>query len=168
MKCATFITILFIISNLSFAQVNNFQLTLKSNITFPQCSIEKLIGDSLEISQSGETQWIKVDSILEIRQVYDSQFWTGAGIGFLVGAIAGGVIAKATSNDSEPSKVNFNFDMSGLAVLGGIVLGSVTGFTAGGIIGASAGSDEVYELSQHRLEQKLKIVEYIISKERKN
>ena len=164
MKFAITIIILLIIPFISFAQQKNLAITLRNGATIWQSNIEELSKDSVKISDSERFQWVKVDSILEIREIKKSKFWQGAGIGFLGGATVGGVIAKATYKKSEPSKDSFSFDFSGLNTLAGIVAGGVLGFSVGGAIGASAGSDEVYDLSQKTLDQKLQIIKSIILK----
>ncbi len=162
MKYAIFITFLFIISNLSFAQTNNFQITLKNNEIISQCCIEELSGHLVKISRLWISRWVKVDSIIEIRKVYKSKFLKGVGIGFFAGLLAGGLVGEVTRNHSGSSG---GVDLSGLNILIGAAIGAATGTILGGVIGVSAGIDDVYDFSQLNLEQKLKKVEYIISAE---
>ena len=101
MRFSIITTILLIISNLSFAQESNTHLTLTDIDTLFQTSIEELIEDSVKISIVGQSQWIKVDSIIEIRQVKKSKFWQGAGIGLLGGAVLGGVLGRASYEEPD-------------------------------------------------------------------
>jgi hypothetical protein len=156
-------------SSLSFAQENNTHLTLINSDTLFQISIEELIDDSVKISFLGQSQWIKVDSILEIRKIKKSKFWQGAGIGFLGGAVMGGVIGRASYKKSAPSSGNFNFSLGpGFNTFFGAVIGGITGTLVGGVVGASYGKDELYDLSQKKLEQKIEIIESFIAKKNKD
>ncbi len=169
MKSAIIISILLIISNVSLAQESNTNLTLVNSNTLIQSSMEELIADSVRISLSGQSQWVKVDSVLEIRIIKKSKFWQGAGIGFLGGAVFGGVLGAASYSKPSPSDSYFNVDSGpGLSTFGGVVLGGLTGTLVGGIIGASSGKDKVYDLSQKNLEEKIKIIKSIIAKKNKD
>ena len=169
MKCTITITILLILSNLSFAQQKNINLTLRNGDILSQTSIEKLIEDSVKISISGQPQWIKADSIIEIRQIKKSKFWKGAGIGLLTGTAVGAIIGRASYKEADASDDSWNFDFGpGLSTFGGAVLGGLTGTLVGGIVGASSGKDEVYDLSQKKLEQKIEIIKSIMAKKNKD
>ncbi|MBC8181717.1 hypothetical protein H8E88_11410 [candidate division KSB1 bacterium] len=151
-----------------FAQVNNLNLTLSNGKKIAQGSIEKLVGDSTKISSLGPTQWIKVDSLIEIKLVKKSKFWKRAGIGFSIGGTFGGAIASVTYEKPAPTPGSFNIESKGLNTFGGVIFGSFTGTLVGGIIGASSGKDKVYDLSQKNLEQKLEIIQSIIAKKTKD
>jgi hypothetical protein len=148
-------------------QTQDYQITLSSGDKIGQISFEKRIGDSVVISHSGQSQLVKIDSIIEIRKIKDSKFWLGAGIGLLGGAVIGGAVGAASYKESDPSPGTFNFDFSGLTLLSGAVLGGFTGSVCGGLIGLVAGRDEVYNLSEKSHMEKLMIIESIKSHESK-
>lgn len=163
MKCSIFITFLLIISNISFAQENNLRLTLINSDTLFQSYIEELIEDSVKISSLQQSQWIKVDSIIEIRQHKGSKFWAGAGLGLLGGAVLGGLIGDATY-EHDPN--SFFGDTSAWRAADYALHGGIYGALGGSIVGALLGKDKVYNLSQKKLEQKIEILNFFVVKEK--
>jgi hypothetical protein len=103
MKIRITILTLSLAVNSLLAQENNWQLTLVNGDTISNVSFQNLVGDSLAISQSGQTNWINVESITEIRKIVESEFWTGAGIGAIVGTGLGAIIASSSNKKSTPN-----------------------------------------------------------------
>jgi len=78
-------------------------------------------------------------------------------VGFLVGAISGTIIGAASYK--KPTGA-FAFDLGpGPAEAGGALLGAAGGFLVGGIIGASLGYNETYNL---RAEKTLRMKRWIL------
>jgi hypothetical protein len=158
MKIRITILTLSLAVNSLLAQENNWQLTLVNGDTISNVSFQNLVGDSLAISQSGQTNWINVESITEIRKIVESEFWTGAGIGAIVGT------ASSSNEKSTPNSFSIRLDQ-GIVTAIGAALGSVSGIIIGGTVGTLAGKDEVYDLSEIGLRNKLQIIQTILSKD---
>jgi hypothetical protein len=90
---------------------------------------------------------IPIDSIAVVVHYKEGHFWTGAGIGFVAGAIMGGVIGASSISKQNPS--NPTAPLTGLSEDGkvalGMVIGAPLGFFAGGIIGGT-GEYVTYDL----------------------
>jgi hypothetical protein len=91
------------------------------------------------------------DSIKYLLRKKESNF----GLGFLFGAIAGGVFGAATSSDSNGS-FDFGFSAAGKGL--SIVFGALIGGILGGVVGLAAGADEKYQLEKYDTEYKRKIL----------
>ena len=89
---------------------------------------------------------IDVADIKFIRIVKKSKFWTGAGLGFLMGGVLGASLG-ASYAEKEKSKPYFLAGyMADWAILGyGLGLGAITALL-GGLIGASAGRDKTIQI----------------------
>ena len=170
MKIVIMITMLFLTTNSLLAQENIWYLTLSNGDTISSISLQSLVGDSLVISHLGETNWIPVESIVEMRKVGKSKFRKGIGIGFVAGAAIGALIGLATygkpSSDGSFFEEGSTIDLGpGVNALAGGIIGGLAGFVVGGIIGSSySGKDEIYDLSQKKHEQKLEMIRLLVSK----
>ena len=154
-------------SNYTFAQNKNYQITFTSGDTISQVSMERVEGDSVEVLRDGQSQWLKIDSIVEIRQVKKMDLWPTTWIAALGGGVIGGVIGKAAYKP-ESSTGYFNFDFTGLNIVAGAVAGVLIGGALGITYEAIEGADEVYDLSDKTLEQKIDRIQFIISKVKNN
>ena len=105
--------------------------------------LQRLDGDSLVITLSGDSLRIPVDSILVIRTMKRYGILKGAAIGMVVGAAAGVLLGGKSY---------------------GRLIFSSAGFGLGGLIGAGLGRNEIYDFSHQHLEQKLRIIDYLLSK----
>ena len=174
MKHLFMILFVVIISHPSFAGQNNLQFVLTSSDTLSQATLLQLHADSVEISHSGQVQWVAIDSISEIRHIKKSKFWKGAGIGLLGGAFAGGVIGRITykKDEDEPDSgpgpdFNIDIDSPGLSTFGGAFFGAIAGTLIGASAGAYAGRDRLYDLSNKSREEKREVIQSIIGKKTK-
>lgn len=145
------------------AQQNNLNLILFNGDAISNFSTQKLVGDSIMISHLGEAKLIAIESIIAIRKVAKSEFWKGAGIGFFAGAAAGLLILAATYEKPKSSDWNINIGPPPEVAVG--VLGGLAGFFVGGVIGTTAGEDEIYDLSHMNPERKLKKIREELSKQ---
>jgi len=100
-----------------------------------------------------------------MRRVGKSKFWKGAGIGFLAGGATGGLIGAATYEEStEPlADIFINPARQGEAIVTGALLGGISGFIIGGLVGSSAGKEQVYDFTQKTREQKSATLHFIVA-----
>jgi len=142
----TFLKISFIIMILGFsaslasAQEWTLRLISISSDTLNACSIDSLSDVVLFASCDGKAKSIPIDSIAIMDRFKEGHFLKGAAIGTLVGVAAGTIIGYATYQKPE-SKSNgfFTIDLGpDLVALSGGVIGGVSGFVVGGLIGASS------------------------------
>jgi hypothetical protein len=105
------------------------------------CAIDSIGDNTLHVRLiRSPTSEIRIDSVTSIIREHDSQFLLGAGVGFLSGAVLGGMIgyfSNSSSDDQEWSLVS-----KGFSTAGGAMYGSILGIGVGGIIGSVAGSDD--------------------------
>jgi len=157
--------------NRSTTSLFNWFITLSNGDVVSIISLQNLVGDTLFISQLGEIIRIPIDSIVEIRNVGESGFAKGAGIGFLAGMGAGILIHTATYEKPKPKSSSFfsgGFEIGpGPEVAAGI-LGGLAGFLVGGIIGHNSGEDKIFNLSELNHEQKIELIQELISNEKDN
>lgn len=164
MKFALSLVLILFIPTLSFAAQNSFNLTFSSGKNLENVAIKCMDGDSLEITHAGTVQWIKIDSLVTIKQIKDSNFWKGAGYGFFSGAVLGAILGGTSSGGSDNSgEFDLDFEGPGWIILSGVIVGTA-GATVGGVIGALDGTDKVYDLSNKNLDEKKKIINSILSK----
>jgi hypothetical protein len=162
----------------SWSKSERWRIIAANGDTISNVLLERLEEDSLVVATSPEQpgdqnlKWIAVTSIAELRQIKNTKFGKGAGIGFLGGMVVGAVIGATLSNASEPvidSGDSFALDLSemskGMSILAGGFLGGIAGFGLGGAIGSAAGKDEVYDLSRMDAETKVKTIQWILSKD---
>lgn len=160
--------ICFMFASAVLARENNWQLTLANGDTISSVLLQRLQGDSLAISfaisDTTLMKWISVESIVELRKVKKSKFWKGAGIGFVAGAAVGALIGRASYEEPEPTPGDWNLDFGpGFNTSVGGILGAPVGFLLGGIIGSSAGKDEIYDFTQMKYKQKLDLISSLVS-----
>jgi len=149
-------------SNTLLAQKNNWYIKISNGDILSSVSLQGLVGDSLAISHLGETNWIPVDSIVEMRKLRKSNFWKGVGIGVVAGAVTGALIGYALYELSPREGFDFGPVFSALA-------GGITGLPAGCLVGgviSSSGKEEIYYLTRRKHEQKLVLIRWILSKDR--
>jgi len=152
----TIINICILNSQLS-AQEDTWKLIRTSGDTLRACTLDSLPDIVLYITSNGEAFSLPIDSIATLSRVKEGHFRGGAGVGFLVGAISGTIIGAASYK--KPTGA-FAFDLGpGPAEAGGALLGAAGGFLVGGIIGASLGYNETYNL---RAEKTLRMKRWIL------
>lgn len=162
MKIRNVLLLFFIFANALPAQNKAWQIKLAGGGMLSNVSLQNVIGDSLAISQAGQTRRIAVDAVIEMRRDGKSKFWKGAGIGLLAGGATGALIAAATYEESTGP---FAVDPAGRGgtTIAGAVLGGIPGFIIGGLVGSSAGKAQVYDLSGKTREQKSATLRFIIA-----
>ena len=173
MKTKIYIIIYLLSTSSLLSMSNNWKLTLINGDTISNISLQRLEGDSLVISDTTFTKCILVDSIIEVRQINKSYFREGAGIGLLGGVIIGVLIGSAAYKESGPSsgesKDSINLDFMpggpGINTLAGGILGGLSGFLVGGIIGAFSRKDEIYDLLLKNHDQKMNMIKLILLNE---
>ena len=175
-KTAIATLVIFIISSSSLWSKNeDWQITLANGDMISHVSLQRLEDDSLVVSSLSETssdaqsfKWIPVESIIELRQIKYSKFRKGAEIGCLCGAAAGIVFGTGAglSVFEEDEDIDILQVSEGALVMG--IFGGLAGSVLGGLVGlvgSTAGKDEVYALSRMDHETKLKTIQRILSKD---
>jgi hypothetical protein len=99
----------------------------------------------LLLDASGKDVSADIADIKAIRIMKKSKFWTGAGIGVLIGGAAGAILGYS-SGDDDPGMM-FTFTAGQKALMGGIGFGLV-GLLLGGIAGAGAGTDNTFQIDR--------------------
>ena len=168
MRYSIIFTFVLLLGNLSFAQNVDWRVTLAVGQIINDVALKELSGDSLAVVRNGKTQWIPVQSIIEIRLVRKTTFWQGAKIGGIIGSIAGilhgAINVKVPLDMAETQAEIVLFKMIIVSVTG--FLGAVYGGLVGGMIGSLAGIDEVYDLSQMNPASKLNLLHKALLRDR--
>jgi hypothetical protein len=119
-------------------------VTLRGETIAP-CTIGPVVGSIVSLDVAGGVRLLHVDSIASLTREVDSQLWTSAGYGAVIGVVVGGVIGVANYRQQTESM------LAGMEVasagLEGALLGGVAGFTAGLLVGAALSADEKYEFT---------------------
>jgi len=133
--------------NLIFAQPQLWEIYSTSNQPFVNVTVDKYESDSLYIKSMNQLFTLHQDSIKYLLKRKESNF----GLGFLFGAIAGGIFGAASSSGSDGffSEIGKGFS---------IVFGALIGGTLGGVIGLAAGADEKYQIEKLESEDKRKLL----------
>jgi len=95
---------------------------------------------SLLTLRNGKYMRIPVDSIAVVVHYRDGHFWTGAGIGFVAGGLAGTIIGVATAAKPDPAKPEtqlFSWVNTDNSMSVGLIVGAPLGFVVGGVIGGT-------------------------------
>jgi hypothetical protein len=141
--------------------------------SFPKVFIESLDDRSLLTVVDGMSYAIPVDSIVRLCQRRPNGFWTGAGIGYLAGGLAGLVVGlsnlTSTRNCNWPlcaGNAGYNTESEKSSNYGEMLLftagGFAGGFLVGGVIGSGFGGDVVYDLHGMNTGEKFAVIHSII------
>ena len=142
--------------SISAAQINGWTVITSAQDTLGPCTIGALAGGFVYLSCDSSSMRLPVDSLKIILRQGEPHFWSSAGYGTLAGVAVGALFGFATYQRPSGS---FTFDFGpGAAAFGGAILGGVAGFAIGGIVGASSGGEEKYDLSGATTEEKVKIL----------
>jgi hypothetical protein len=135
------------LQNEIFAQTQLWEIYSTSDQPYINVTIFKYVPDSIYIKLMNQVFVLHQDSIKYLLRKKESNF----GLGFLIGAIAGGIFGGATSSSSdEPYDMGFSDSGESLSVVSGAIIGGLLG----GIVGLASGADEKYYLENLITEHK--------------
>lgn len=129
------------------AQPQLWDLYTNSNQPFVNITVDKYESDSLYINSTDQLFILHQDSIKYLLKKKESNF----GLGFLFGAVAGGILGAASSSSSGKFLSELGNGLS-------IVFGALIGGAIGGVAGLAAGADEKYELEKLNTEVKRELL----------
>lgn len=130
-----------------FAQPQLWEIYSTSNQPFVNVAVDKYESDSLYVKFMDRTIVLHQDSIQYLVQRHTSRF----GVGFLIGAVVGGIFFNLSSQGSG----NFFSELGRLSVT---AFGIVIGGTIGGVIGLAQGTNTKYRLEKMNTEEKRKLL----------
>ena len=110
--------------------------------------------------ESGAEVSAEIERISVITIVKKSNFWMGAGIGFLIGGGAGAIVGAA---NADADKFDLPTEHAVLLVGG---MGGIIGAIIGGFIGKAAGKDEKLQIEEKSDSKIKKILEELRKKAR--
>ena len=134
---------------------DSWDLAMASGDTLKGCQVVSVSDSLVAVTRGQSHSAIPVDSITSVFSHMEGHFWTGALIGTIVGAAAGGAIGSSTYKAPKAESNGFFAGSptgglgKGLAAAGGVFIGGVAGFVVGGLIGGNSHSDKEIDLS-HR------------------
>jgi hypothetical protein len=133
------------------AQTQLWDIYSTSDQPYVNVTIFKYISDSLYIKSMNQVFVLHQDSIKYLLRKKESNF----GLGFLIGAIAGGIFGAATSTSSnELYDMGFSDRGESLSIVSAALIGGVLG----GVVGLASGADEKYQIEKYSTEGKRKIL----------
>jgi hypothetical protein len=154
MKLNTIVFVLISINfleNKIFAQPQLWEIYSTSGQPYINVTIDKYERDYLYIKLMDHLFALHQDSIKYLIRKKESNF----GVGFLIGAIGGGILGAATSSGSnEPYDLGFSDSGESLSIVSGAIIGGILG----GIVGLASGADEKYQIEKYPIEGKRKIL----------
>lgn len=144
---------------------DNLTVKLSTGLSLRGKLMDDVSDSSFAFESNREVHFIPVNSLESILRHRESRFWTGAGIGVVVGAALGGIIGYATYSKPQRKPGEwFVLDFGpGLNTAAGAIVGVPIGFAIGGTIGASMGGDDVINMSGTGYQVKLMIIRMVIS-----
>ncbi|HEX9739960.1 MAG TPA: hypothetical protein VGA29_04225 [Ignavibacteriaceae bacterium] len=137
----------------TFAQPQLWEIYTISDQPFINVTVDKYESDSLYIKSAFQLIALHQDSIKYLIKRNESQF----GLGFLIGAVLGGVLIGLTADENEGF---FSELWRGTATFFGIILGGAIG----GIMGLAAGTDTKYNLEKLDSETKRVLLNRLFAK----
>lgn len=157
------------LAGISSADVNTWNLVLSKGDTLFHCKLLRVSNGMLVFSQD-VVDSVSIESLSAVFRHSEGSFWTGAGYGAIAGGAVGAIIGAASYEEPKPnpnggyfSNLNLGFGSPALSAVGGGILGAAGGFIIGGIIGASSGDEDSYELSDRPQNARIMILEMIRS-----
>lgn len=130
-----------------FAQLQLWEIYTTSNQPFVNVFIDKYESDSLFIKSMNQLFILHQDSVKYALKRNEPNF----GIGFIIGAVLGGIFGNAIYQDGEES---YDLGFSAIGRLSSTILGIVAGGALGGLAGLSAGIDNKYQIEKLSTEDK--------------
>jgi hypothetical protein len=154
-KMKSKITSLIVIINISFISTQDCQwnILLAHGDTLLNVSLEYFTGDYLLITTGAETYWISINSIIEMTKLRKSKAVEGMGYGFLAGGAIGALIGLASYRERGELLSGPGYSAIGFGTIGGIL-----GIVIEGGVGASAGMNQIYDLSHSTYEEKVTLI----------
>ncbi|MBI3195785.1 MAG: hypothetical protein HYZ34_15160 [Ignavibacteriae bacterium] len=141
------IAILFVVASTSIAQPELWEVYTNSNQPFINVVIDKYESDSVYMKSMNFEIVLHQDSIQYLIMRRESHF----GLGFVGGAVVGGILMNVISEKSDNPLANlFRSDETVIGMLGGGMLG--------GIIGAAGGQDKKFEFRKLDTEEKRELL----------
>jgi hypothetical protein len=142
-----FIVLINFLQNEIFAQPQLWEIYSISDQPYINVTIDKYESDSLYIKSTDHLFVLHQDSIKYLLREKESNF----GLGFLIGAVGGGIFGAAISSSSnEFYDMGFSDTGKSLSIVSGAIIGGVLG----GIVGLASGADEKYQLEKLTTEHK--------------
>jgi len=133
------------------AQSQLWEIYSTSDQPYINVTIDKYESDYLYIKSMNNLFVLHQDSIKSLIMEKKSNF----GIGFLIGAVGGGIFGAATASSSnEPYDLGFSDSGESLSIVSGAIIGGILG----GIVGLASGADEKYQIEKYSAEGKRKIL----------
>jgi len=114
----------------------------------------------LLLDTEGKDVSIDIADIKVIRIVKKSKFWTGAGYGFLIGAV---IVTMAALESVGPSDYSIGPRTEVEAVVGGVIGGGLLGGIIGGVFGLASKGEKTIQIEGRHPSS----VEFILKKLRK-
>jgi hypothetical protein len=144
-------------------------LILSDSLEIPEVRLLRTDTDSLEYSDQNQILRVALESLREIRATRESVFWRGTLFGVLAGAALGGLLGQSSYEEPGPDDWMQVFDRRAhttLSVMGGGLIGLLTGGIVFEIISGITHDDEIHNLANSTPDQKCAILEKIILEQR--
>ena len=125
--------------NKTFAQPKLWEIYTTSDHPYVNVTVDKYESDSLYLKYMNQLIILHQDSIKYIIHRNKSNFVAG----FIIGAVAGGVIVNATYKEEKTGFISLD-----LGRFPSTVVGIVLGGTLGGLVGAASGADNKYRIDK--------------------
>lgn len=145
-----FILTVLLLSDVIFAQPQLWNIYSISNDPFTNVTVVNYEADSLYIKSMSQLFILHQDSIKHLVKINESNLW----LGFVFGAVAGGIIGATNSSDSGGlfSEIGKGFS---------IVLAALAGGVLGGVVGLVSGSDRTYNIEKLDPQRKRKLLKQL-------
>ncbi|KAA3610466.1 MAG: hypothetical protein D8M58_05360 [Calditrichaeota bacterium] len=139
-------------------QAKTWDILTYSNQPYSKVVLDTLVKDSLQVKVFDKIYKIPVDSIATLRRERES--YTGTGI--LIGVTSGAILGASISGNNKGNGL-FTDVGNAMEKVTGLLFGSLLGGLFGGAIGSGLGQDEFYSFVQKTHNEKVDILNEIIS-----
>ena len=171
MKILPVLFLILLATGTTIAGEGRWKFVFSNGDTISEISIFHLEHDSVVLFYADHAVSFPVDSIVQIREPGSPNLWMGGSLGFVCGALIGGLIAYNSETEHWCSSgtlggqcVSYSDYHSPDKTLAGALIGGTVGFVIGGSIGVATASERIYDMSAMTREAKLNTIFSIIGK----
>jgi len=146
----------------AFAQSSGWTVYIRSHEPVFPCTLIGIENEQIQLSCDSLKMNVAIDSVQMLAREKETHFWAGAGYGALAGVVVGAAVGLVMYEKPKPSGY-FTLDLGpAVSAVGGGVLGVVTGFLVGGIIGTLSCGTEMYDLSKETTASRMHLIRALI------
>lgn len=140
----------------------NYSVCMKNNSKY-RCNLESITGDSLQVNdRKFGTTFLQADEIKTVTKIQRTRASEGYFLGGTVGFVTGFFASYSYAHKYYESGEKTDEIHGDMILLGGSIIGTVSGVLIGGLIGSFFGGNDVYTLDKMDKQEKIRELRKII------